>query len=99
MSDTQTAWCMLSDHAEKANGPFELGEVTPAIAARLGVSEKEATRLITLLLGEVARMPDGREFFALEGRAVVPLDGQRPQDPHAHGATLPVSPRSPRKRS
>ena len=46
---------------------------------------------------DIDRQPD--EQGAQSGttdvdRAVVPLDGQRPQDPHAHGATLPVSPRS-----
>lgn len=73
MSDTQTAWAMLWDHACKADGPFEIEEVVPALATKLGKPEEEARRLITFLLGEMERMPDGREFFALEGKAVVPL--------------------------
>ncbi|MDB5349359.1 MAG: hypothetical protein JWN86_606 [Planctomycetota bacterium] len=73
MSDTQTAWAMIWAHAAKTDGPFEISDIVPAVAAKLGNDQDEARRLIVFLIDEAARLPDGREFFALEGQAIVPL--------------------------
>ena len=63
---------MLWDHAEHVSGPFEIADVVPAVAVKVGVSEDEARALINELLGEAARLPDGQSFFCVEGYAVVP---------------------------
>jgi len=57
MSDTQTAWQMLWEHAAETAGPFEVAEIAPAVARKLGKSEAEARRLIVFLLSEVQRLP------------------------------------------
>lgn len=76
MSDSQTAWNVLWQHAAKATGhdaPFEIDEVVPAVAKALAAPEDKARHLISGLLDELSRLPDGRQFFAREGNAVVPL--------------------------
>lgn len=73
MSDSQTAFSMIWDQAAKAGGPFEIDEVVPSIAAKTGKGEKEARRIVTFLLGELDRLPDGRQYFRQEGKAIVPL--------------------------
>lgn len=76
MSDSQTVWKILWDRAAKdprPGAPFEIEEVAPAVAAARAISEAEARRIIGGLLGELDRMPEGRQYFTREGNAVVPL--------------------------
>lgn len=76
MSDSQTAWSVLWNRASQGANPrepFEISEVAPELAGTLNVSEKDAARLIGLLLGELGRLPQGKRFFRLEGNAVAPL--------------------------
>ncbi len=76
MSDSQTAWKILWDHASKDSppgSPFEIDEVTAAVAGATKVSEAEARRVVGSLLGELDRLPEGRRYFTREGEAVVPL--------------------------
>ena len=76
MSDSQTAWKVIWQHAAKTptpDAPFEIDEVVPAVAAALGAPEDKARHLISGLLVELSRLPDGRQFFTREGNAVVPL--------------------------
>ena len=76
MSDSKLIWMVLwkkaaSDPACRA--PFEIDEVVPEAARPLGDPPKDAKRIISGLLKELERMPDGRQFFCQEGEAVVPL--------------------------
>ena len=76
MSDHQTIWTILWNHAARQptpDAPFEIDEVVPAVVAALEVSDPHARRLIGGLLTELDRLPDGEQFFAREGNAVVPL--------------------------
>ncbi len=77
MSDSQTAWTILWNHAATRGAhadAFEIGEVTPALARALAISEPDAQRcVVSTLLSELGRMPEGRQYFAREGNAVVPL--------------------------
>ena len=76
MSDTQTVWMILWKRATSRgtpSEPFEIAEVVPEVAEALQVSKEDATQLITGLLNELARLPEGKQYFALEGNAVVPL--------------------------
>lgn len=76
MSDSQTAWSILWDHASKGpkpDAPFEISEVSPAVSKALNISDPEARHLISGLLTELDRMPDGKRYFRREGNAVVPL--------------------------
>jgi hypothetical protein len=73
MSDTQTIWMVLWEHATKVAGPFELADVLPEIARTLKVSEQDARRETALLLKELDRLPRGRKYFRVEGNAVAPL--------------------------
>lgn len=70
-------WRMLFDllweTALRVQGPFEIAEVVPEAARRLGQNERAADRELRLLLGELARMPEGRQYFTVEGNAVVTL--------------------------
>jgi hypothetical protein len=78
MSDSQTVWSILWDHASKSatvGSPFEIDEVLPEVCRALGVSEAAARKLISGLLVELDPMPAGRQFFGREGNAVVPLQG------------------------
>jgi hypothetical protein len=72
MSDSQTVWKILWEHAA-AGEPFEIDEVVPAVTATLKVSAPEARGLIGGLLTELDRLPDGHQYFTREGNAVVPL--------------------------
>ena len=76
MSDYQTIWTILCRRAlsgTKPDQPFEISEVVPDVAQALQVTNPQAERMIAMLLGELDRLPDGRQFFAREGNAVVPL--------------------------
>jgi hypothetical protein len=78
MSDSQTVWSILWDHASQGasiGSPFEIDEVLPEVCSALGISEEAARKLISGLLVELDRMPAGRQFFRREGNAVVPLQG------------------------
>lgn len=78
MSDNQTVWSVLWNHAADRvppGAPFEIDDVVPAVASELKVSADEARGKIALLLTELGRLPEGRQFFACEGNAVVPLSG------------------------
>ncbi len=78
MSDSQTAWTILWNHAAgmaTPGAPFEIDEVSPAVAAALKISDPEARHLISGLLTELDRMPEGKRYFTREGNAVVPLVG------------------------
>ena len=76
MSDYQTLWTILCRRA--LSGPnsgqaFEISEVVPDVAQALQVTNPQAERMVAMLLGELDRLPDGRQFFTREGNAVVPL--------------------------
>ena len=73
MSDSQTIWSILWDHARTENGPFEIDDVVPAVAKALGMADASAHRAITSLIDELDRMPDGRQYFDTCGDAAVPL--------------------------
>ena len=76
MTRAQTVWKILWDRAAQAPDgrvPFEVDEVAPAVAAAMELSEDDASRKVMGLMGELGRMPEGRQYFTLEGRAVVPL--------------------------
>ncbi len=76
MSDSQTVWTILWDHASKGRDPrepFEVSEVVPQVVRRLDVTEDHAARLVRGLMTELGRMPEGRQYFTLEGDAIVPL--------------------------
>ena len=76
MTRTQTLWKLIWDRAAQdpaGREPFEVAEVAPAVAAALNLSEGDASRKVTELMGELGRMPDDQQYFALEGRAIVPL--------------------------
>ncbi len=72
MSDTQTVWMILWKRAMESRNPrdpFELAEVARA----LNIPEEHATRRIAGLMNELGRLPEGKQFFNLEGDAIVPL--------------------------
>lgn len=76
MSDSQTAWMILWKKAASdpiARAPFEIDDVVPEVVEALGGSPKDVKRIISGLLKELERMPDGRQFFCQEGDAIVPL--------------------------
>lgn len=75
LSDYQNTWIVLCRRAKQGdpNTPFEISEVVPELASRLKVSGPRAERLISMLLGELGRLPEGRRYFRQEGYAVVPL--------------------------
>lgn len=76
MSDTQTVWTVLWNRAAWSATPgavMEISEVAPGVMAALKIDRAAATRLIASLLKELSRLPEGAQFFALEGDAVVPL--------------------------
>ena len=76
MSDYQTVWRVLCRHALAGPIPgqsFEISEVVPEVARALQVTCRQAERMVAMLLGELGRLPDGRQYFAREGNAVVPL--------------------------
>ena len=73
MSDSQTIWAILWDHAKAAKGPFEIDDVLPDAAKALGKSGASLQRQVTSLIDELDRMPEGRQYFETEGNAAVPL--------------------------
>ena len=77
MTRMQTVWKVLWDRSSAQDPagrePFEVAEVAPAVAAALNLSAGDAGREVDELMGELARLPDGQQYFALEGRAIVPL--------------------------
>ncbi len=76
MTGMQTVWTMIWNRAAldpAGREPFEADELTSAVASALKLPEADASRKVSALLGELARMPDGRQYFTLEGRAIVPL--------------------------
>lgn len=75
ISNWQTIWQVLWDHAVRDPGPFEIAEVAPEVARRLEVSPAEAEREIAFLLTELSRMPEGRRYFRRVGNAVVAQPG------------------------
>jgi hypothetical protein len=91
MSDSQTVWTLLWNHALRSprpRQPFEIDEVLPELVAVVHLDEAEARRLVLTLLKELARLPEGKRFFTLEGNAVVPLGefveaSRNPQPPLA----------------
>jgi hypothetical protein len=76
MSEYQTIWKILWNRASSQStrgAPFEIADVVPAIANALNLPEAEARRKVGFLLVELGRLPEGRQYFAREGDAVVPL--------------------------
>jgi hypothetical protein len=94
MSDNQAVWKILWDHAQgeaRPGEPFEIDDVVPAASEALGVIDDRARRLIGGLLVELARLPDGRQYFRREGDAVVALPEffSAPRGPGAAEAAYP----------
>lgn len=75
MSDSQTVWMILWQHAFQSGTaqPFEIADIMPEVTRTLQVNEDDARRLVTGLLTELARMPEGKRYFRQEGNAVAPL--------------------------
>ena len=73
MTDSQTIWAILWDHARAENGPFEINDVVPSVARAIGQPEKAASHAIASLIEELDRLPEGEQYFDLEGNAAVPL--------------------------
>lgn len=93
MSDSQTVWMILWQHAlrdDRAQA-FEIAEVLPDVEKALQVDELHARRLVSGLLVELERMPDGAQYFRREGNAVVPLPEllRVPKNPKAEFASYP----------
>lgn len=71
--DTQKMWVAIWGRASEIEGPFELSDIVGPTAAALGVPEHDAERRLRFLMSELDRMPDGEQYFRMEGNAVVPL--------------------------
>lgn len=71
MFDSHKLWLILWGRAAADPSPFEIAEISGAVADSLKLDKEEATRRIQLLLGELDRLPEGEQFFALEGNAIV----------------------------
>lgn len=94
MSEYQTLWMILCHRAlsgPKPGQPFEISEVVPDVAKALLVTNPQAERMVAMLLGELDRLPDGRQYFTREGNAVVPLPefASLTTDPAAEVADYP----------
>lgn len=93
MSDSQTVWMILWKHAFRgaAPRPFEINEVLSEVEKSLQVDDQHARRLVSGLLTELERMPDGKQYFRREGNAVVVLPEleQVPRDPKAEFSSYP----------
>ena len=93
MSDTQTVWMILWQHTlqQGAPRPFEISEAVGEVEKALQVSDRDAERLISALLKELERMPEGKQYFRREGNAVVPLPemSRVAQEPNAELAAYP----------
>ena len=89
-SNWQTLWSILSDYATRS-GIFEIDDAVPEIATKLNVTDQEARRETAFLLGELARLPEGGQFFRVEGNAVVPLPEylRLPPDPETRQNAYP----------
>jgi hypothetical protein len=74
MSEGQTLWTILWERAAQNFEPFEIAEVAPQVAQALAIRPKDAERKIGLFVGELARLPDGEQYFRREGNALVPLE-------------------------
>ncbi len=72
MTECQHAWAVVWDHAAATSGPFEIADVVPAVAVKAGLDEDQARRTIELIVGEAHRLPEGQQFFCVEGSAIVP---------------------------
>lgn len=72
-SEWRTLFDLLWETAARVGGPFEIAEIVPEAARRLKQPETTAERELNLLLVELERMPEGRQYFEVEGNAVVPL--------------------------
>ncbi len=77
MSESHQVWLLIWEYAmEHGNGrePFEVDEIVPHVCEKLCASPEDAYKHATFLLKQLERIPEGSQFFALEGNAVVPLD-------------------------
>ena len=73
MSDPRQVWVALWRRAAADPSPFEISEIAPKVAESLQVDEKQAAHRVGFLLGELERLPEGKQYFAREGFAIVPL--------------------------
>jgi hypothetical protein len=73
MFDSHKVWLVLWDRAAADPTPFEIDDITAEVARDLQIDAKEANRRVGMLLGELQRLPEGEQYFAREGNAVVPL--------------------------
>lgn len=73
MSDAQALWLIIWNRAGADPSPFELDEVAPELSRQRDLSPEQASRTCDLLLKELERLPEGKQFFRREGNAVVPL--------------------------
>ena len=77
MTESQAIWKIVWARAARgpnAREPFEIDEVVPDVVEALGVSEEAAKRKVAGLLKELERLPEGEQYFAMEGNAVEPLE-------------------------
>jgi hypothetical protein len=72
MSESQAIWTILWKHAVESPEPCEASDVAPDVAKAIGVSVPEARKRVAGFVKELERLPDGKQFFSLEGEAVVP---------------------------
>jgi len=73
MSEWTTTWEVLWNQAAIDPRPFEISQVAPEAARKLGVAPDAAEREISFLLVELSRLPEGQRYFRREGNAVVAL--------------------------
>ena len=93
---TQTIWMILWRRALASPSPLtrsRIAEVVPDVVGdpRSRSPSVRATRLITGLLGELDRLPEGRQYFRQEGNAIVPLPefARVPKDPNSELKAYP----------
>jgi hypothetical protein len=82
MFNSHKLWLVLWNRAAADSSPFEISEVAPKVAEALKIDESEAPRRISLFLGELQRLPEGKQYFTLEGHAIVALSefAESPKD-------------------
>jgi hypothetical protein len=80
-SEWQALFALLWETAARVRGPFEIAEVVPEGARRLGQTDGTVGREIRFLLAELERLPEGKRYFTVEGNAVVPLPEFRATPP------------------
>lgn len=73
MSDAKNAWLVVWGWASSRSGPFELSDVAPDVAKALKADAHRAERVVSSLLKELERLPEGQQYFRREGNAIVPL--------------------------